>query len=158
MKKPSTHWFRFAPIPLGLASFLAWAPPAAAIDTTNYVPFAAEVICKNVSNFACGGFLALPNNRETVLEYVSVTCTNFTPGARLYSLAIGVTTNGVQTAHFIELPLAASIGFAAGSTVGGQVVRLYPDPGSEVSVSADVLASPVSCTFFLSGQQSPAPT
>jgi len=158
MKKSSMHWFRFASIPLAAASFLAWAPPAAAIDTTDYVAFAAEVICKNVSNFACGGSLALPNNRHTVLEYVSVTCTNLTPGARLYSLAIGVTTNGVSTAHFIELPLAASIGLAAGSTVGGQVVRLYADPGSEISVSADVLASPVSCTFFLSGQQSPAPT
>ena len=114
MKKSSMHWFRFAPIPLAAASFLAWAPPAAAIDTTNYEPFATEVICKNVSNFACGGSLALPNNRHTVLEYVSVTCTNLTPGARLYSLAIGVTTNGVSTAHFIELPLAASIGWPPG--------------------------------------------
>ena len=84
----------------------------------------------------------------------SVTCTDLTVGARLYSLSIGVTTNGVTTAHFIELPLAASIGLAAGSTVAGQVVRLYADPGSQITVSADVLASPVSCTFFVSGQQS----
>ena len=152
------HWFRFAPISLALASFLAWAPPAAAIDTTTYVPFAAEVVCTNVSNFACSGSLVLPNNRETVLEYLSVTCTNLKPGARLYSLSMGVTTNGVTTAHFIELPLAASIGLAAGSTVGGQVVRLYPDPGSQITVSADVLSSPIACTFFVSGQQSPAPT
>ena len=150
------HWFRFAPIPLALASFLACAPPAAAIDTTDYVPFAAEVICKNVSNFACGGSLVLAANRKTVLEYVSVTCTNITPGARLYSLSFGVTTNGLQAAHFVQLPVAASIGVAAGSTVTGQVVRLYPDPNSQITVSADVLASPVSCTFFFSGQQSPA--
>jgi len=151
------HWCRFAPIPLALASFLAWAPPAAAIDTTSYVPFAAEVICKNVSNFACTGSLTLPNNRQTVLEYVSATCTNLGPGARLFSLAIGVVTGGVASAHFIELPLAASIGLAAGSTVSGQVVRLYADPGSQITVSADVLASPISCTFFVSGQQSFAP-
>ena len=149
------HWFRFAPISVALASFLAWAPPAAAIDTSPYVPFAAGIVCKNVSNFACAGSLALPSNRETVLEYLSATCTNLTPGARLYSLSIGLTTNGVTTAHFIELPLAASIGLAAGSTVAGQVVRLYADPGSQITVSADVLASPVSCTFFVSGQQSP---
>lgn len=152
------HWFRFAPISLALASFLAGAPPAAALDTTDYVPFAAGVICKNVSNFACGGSLVLPNNRETVLEYVSVTCTNLNPGARLYSLSLGVTTNGVTTAHFVELPLAASIGHAAGSTVAGQVVRLYADAGSQITVSADVLSSPISCTFYVSGQQSPAPT
>jgi len=29
---------------------------------------------------------------------------------------------------------------------------------SQLTVSVDVLASPVSCTFFVSGQQSPAPT
>ena len=150
--------FRVASIALGLALFFGWVPPAAAIETANYVPFAAGVVCKNVSNFACAGSLVLPNNRETVLEYLSATCTNLTPGARLYSLSIGVTTNGVTTAHFIELPLAASIGLAAGSTVAGQVVRLYADPGSQITVSADVLASPVSCTFFISGQQSPAVT
>jgi len=152
------RWFRLAPIPLAFASFLAWAPPAAAVDTTTYVPFAAGIVCKNVSNFACGGSLLLPANRRTVLEYLSVTCTNLTTGARLYSLSIGVTTNGVTTAHFIELPLAASIGLAAGSTVAGQVVRLYADPNSQITVSADVLASPVSCTFFVSGQQSPPVT
>ena len=152
------RWFRFAPMPLAAAWLLAWAPPAAAVDTGNYVPFAAGIVCHNVSNFACAGSLALPNNRETVLEYLSVTCTNFTPGARLYSLSIGVTTNGVTTAHFIELPLAASIGLAAGSTVAGQVVRLYADPGSQITVSADVLQSPISCTFFISGQQSPGVT
>jgi len=150
------HWFRFAPVPLALASFLACAPPAAALDTTNYVPFAAEIICKNVSSFACTGSLALPGNRETVLEYVSVTCTNLTLGARLFSLAIGVVTGGVQTAHFVQLPVAASIGAAPASTVTGQVVRLYADPGSVITVSADVLASAVSCTFFVSGQQSPS--
>src|SRR5215470_15383279 len=85
----ASHWLlRFAPIPLALGSFLACAPQAAAVDTTPYVPFAAEVICKNVSNFACTGSLLLPNNRNTVLEYVSVTCTNLTPGSRLFSLAI----------------------------------------------------------------------
>jgi hypothetical protein len=150
--------FRVASIALGLALFLGWVPPAAAIDTSLYVPFAEGVVCKTVSNFACAGSLVLPNNRETVLEYLSATCTNLTPGARLYSLSIGVTTNGVTTAHFIELPLAASIGLAAGSTVAGQVVRLYADPGSQITVSADVLASPVSCTFFVSGQQSPGVT
>ena len=150
--------FRSLALPLALASLLSLPPPAAAVDTTNYVPFAAGVICKNVSNFACGGSLALPNNRATVLEYVSVTCTNLTPGARLYSLSFGVTTGGVTTAHFVELPIAASVGLAPGSTVAGQVVRLYADPGSQITVSADVLSSPISCTWFFSGQQSPAPT
>ena len=36
-------------VALALASFLAWAPPAAAIDTTNYVPFAAKAICTNAT-------------------------------------------------------------------------------------------------------------
>jgi hypothetical protein len=146
--------FRLLSIVLALASFLTWAPPAAAIDTTSWVPFAEGIVCLNVSNFACAGSLTLPGNKKTVLEYLSVTCTDLTPGSRLYSLSIGVTTNGVTTAHFVELPLAASIGLAAGSTVAGQVVRLYADQASKITVSADVLASPISCTFFVSGQQS----
>src|SRR5215469_3000993 len=87
-------------VALGLASFLAWAPPAAAIDTTSYVPFAARAVCTNVPLSACAGSLALPN-RQTVLEYVSVTCSNLgPPGARLFGLAFGLTTEGVQNVHY----------------------------------------------------------
>ena len=147
-------------VALALASFLAWAPPAAAIDTTSYVPFAAKAICTNVPGSSCAGSLALPTDRQTVLEYVSVTCNNLGLGARLFSLAFGVTTEGVQTVHYVQLPVAASIGAAPPpGAVTGQVVRLYADPNSEITVTANAFAapaSPISCTFFFSGQQSPA--
>jgi hypothetical protein len=152
-KMPST----IGAVALALASFLAWAPPAAAIDTTSYVPFAAKAVCANVPGSSCAGSLALPD-RQTVLEYVSVGCSNLGLGARLFSLAFGVTTEGVQTVHYIQLPVAASIGAAPSvGTVTGQVVRLYADPNSEITVTANAFAapaSPISCTFFFSGQQS----
>jgi len=147
-------------VALPLASFLAWAPPAAAIDTTSYVPFAAKAICTNVPGSSCAGSLALPTDRQTVLEYVSVSCNNLGLGARLFSLAFGVTSEGVQTVHYVQLPVAASIGAAPPpGAVTGQVVRLYADPNSEITVTANAFAapaSPISCTFFFSGQQSPA--
>jgi hypothetical protein len=47
-EETSMHWFRFAPISLALASFLAGAPPAAALDTMDYVPFCANHLQERV--------------------------------------------------------------------------------------------------------------
>lgn len=172
-KMPSTIWavaaeeaslrsFRFALIPLALASSLAWAPPAAAIDTTSYVPFAAMTFCTNEPNSVCAGTLALPANRVTVLEYVSVTCDKLGTGSRLSGLSFGLITEGVQTYHYLQLPVAASIGDAPVEGAGtGQVVRLYADPNTNITVWGAAYpgvgtASLIRCTFSFSGQQSPA--
>lgn len=161
-EEASIHSFRFALIPLALASFLAWAPPAAAIDTTNYVPFAAMTFCTNVPGSSCAGTLALPANRVTVLEYVSVICDKLGTGSRLAGLSFGLITEGVQTYHYLQLPVAASIGDAPVEGAGtGQVVRLYADPNTNITVSGaaypgEGTASLIRCTFSFSGQQSPA--
>ena len=154
--------FRFALIPLALASFLAWVTPAAAIDTTNYVPFASMTFCTNLPGSVCAGTLALPANRVTVLEYVSVTCDRLGTGSRLSGLSFGLITEGVQAYHFLQLPVAASIGDApVGGAVTGQVVRLYADPNTNITVwggayPGEGTQSLIRCTFSFSGQQSPA--
>jgi len=156
-KMPST----IGAFALALASFLAWAPPAAAIDTTDYVPFVARAFCTNTPGSSCAGTLTLPTNKVTVLEYVSVACDKLAPGDRLAGLSFGLTTQGLQGYHFLQLPVAASIGDAPVQGAGtGQVVRLYADPNTQITVSAAAYpgqgtASLVRCTFSFSGQQSP---
>jgi hypothetical protein len=155
LRRPSMQSFRFAPIPLSLASFLGWAQPASAIDLTGYLPFQAQVTC-SPDGYSCNGSLALPSGRETVLEYVSVSC-NTLPDP--VELTLTTTVGGQSIAHYVNIPAAAKNG-GFRWRAGGQVVRIYADPGSTIAVGAGFPQNQPTnkCVFELSGEQSPAIT
>jgi len=149
------NYFRVASIALGLTSFLGWVPPAAAIDLTSYVPFQAVVTCAGAPN--CANSLSLPD-KITVLEYISFECVGIPLGGKLDAVQVQTTVNGTQIFHFLDLPVAATLGDAPhGFASGGQVVRIYADPNSPINVEAFVAgAAPgFSCGFSFSGEQSP---
>jgi len=148
--------FRLASSASAFAAFIGWVSPAAAIDLTSYIPFQAELTCTGTP---CENILSLPVNRQTVLEYVSFGCNNIALGAKVSSVFVTTTVNGVQVQHNLELPVAASLGDApSGVAAAGQVVRIYADPNSKISVEAYVAgaSSALGCGFGFSGEQSPA--
>ena len=144
--------FRFASIALGLAPFLGWVPPAAAIDLTQYAPFQAVVTCNGAPN--CATTLLL-TNEITVLEYISFECVGIPFGGKLTAVQVQTAVNGAQVFHFLELPVAATLGDSPnGFAAGGQVVRIYADPNSKINVEAFVtgIAPAFSCGFTFSGE------
>jgi hypothetical protein len=147
--------FRLLSIVLALASFLAWALPAAAINLDTFTPFQAVVTCNGAPN--CSTSLPLPD-KITVLEYISFGCVNIPFGQKLETVQVETTINGVQAFHFLELPVAATLGDPAhGNAAGGQVVRIYAGPNSTINVEAFVTGSAPAfgCGFTFSGEQSP---
>jgi len=147
--------YRIASIALGLAPFLGWVPPAAAIDLTSYVPFQAVVTCSGAPN--CATSLSLPVNKITVLEYISFECVGIPFGGKLTAVQLQTTVSGTQVFHFVELPVAGTVGDAPnGFAANGQVVRIYADPNSKINVEAFINASSLafSCGFTFSGEQS----
>jgi hypothetical protein len=143
-----------APIPLALVASLAWVAPAAAVDLTTYVPFQRELNCTGPG--VCDASLILPANRSVVLEYVSVICTA-QPGGSLESWSVTTIADLGPVTHYLDLPFAAS--FNVPVVAGGQVVRLYANPGTEIFVQAVPLHGQVrSCQFNLSGEQTPGIT
>ena len=146
-----------ASIVLALASFFGSAMPAAAIDLTSYVPFQAVVTCNGAPN--CATSLSLPVNRITVLEYVSYECVGIGFGGKITAVQLATTVEGTQTFHFLDIPVAATLGDAPnGFASAGQVVRIYADPNSKINVEAFVTGSApaFSCGFTFSGEQSAA--
>jgi len=146
--------FRLASSALALASCFAWVPPAAAINLDNYVPFQAAVTCNGAPG--CFTSLSLPVNKTTVLEYISFGCVGMPFGGKLETVQVETTVSGVQFFHFLELPVAATLGDAPnGNAAGGQVVRIYADPNTKISVEAFVTgnAPAFGCGFTFSGEQ-----
>jgi hypothetical protein len=91
-----------------------------------------------------------------VLEYISFSCFSIPPGGRLFGADLETLVGGVPSAADLALPVAASLGLTNGETSGGQVVRIYADPNSSITITADIAGSSPSfgCTFHLSGEQS----
>jgi hypothetical protein len=94
-----------------------------------------------------------------VLEYVSTSCFGIPPGERIWLLVVTTKVGGSVFGNWLDVPVAASIGFSPPAT-SGQVVRIYADAGSTITVAAEVsgLAHGFSCSFNLMGQQSPGVT
>jgi hypothetical protein len=155
------RFFRFTAIFLVLASPLGSLQPAAAVDLTDFTPFAANVACKhdfqNSLATTCSGSAALPN-RQIVLEYISFSCFGIPQNGRLVQADVNTRVGGLESFANLHLPVAASLGQAGnGETAGGQVVRVYADPNSTIGVFASIAGSSpdFTCTFHLYGEQSP---
>jgi hypothetical protein len=98
-------------------------------------------------NQATPNFMVPPAQR-LVIEYVSGRCSL----AQLLApeVAIFIATNGVTVDHTIAMPT----GFMPPAQVVvsvGQVVKLYADPGTQVTL-ATFPTNPVLCSFAFSGQ------
>jgi hypothetical protein len=92
-----------------------------------------------------GTFYTVPAGKRLVIEYASMDIGCILPGQAV-TLAITTTTNGVDATHFAMAPAAAGPGVtaiacnlpsASSITAVGQVVRLYADAGTFVSVAAN---------------------
>lgn len=146
--------FRLAPIPL--IAFLTWAAPSDALDLATFTPFTAAINCSaQGGGDSCDGSIKLPSNRTIVLEYVSVACAFATDE---FLVRVALYTTGPATFNW-NLNVPPPVEFAHQKiTDGGQVVSLYPAPGSELHffalVAPDVSTVAPGCTVVVSGQQS----
>jgi hypothetical protein len=148
------HWFRFAPMPLALASFLGWAQPAAAINLDNYIPFNQTAGCIANGSLLCVGKFNFVN--PTVIEYVSFECES--PfGAALN--AISVNYSGLEATpatDYLDIPAIPRFLGNVLYWTGGQTVRLY-NLGLTLTVQANfsTASSTLLCNFHVVGESAP---
>lgn len=101
---------------------------------------------------------SVPNNSRLVIEFVSGTCppagTSLPTGLNVTGALLQTVAGGTAATHLFAVSPGLSIGGLNGVAVSQQT-RIYADPGTTVTLSADVgglgVSGSMTCTLAISG-------
>lgn len=113
-------------------------------------PFQATIYCDSISDTQCMGILTLPENQRLVIEYIS-TIQNLPIGFESRYSSIQTIVDGQYADHVLKGGDPNPYGTVSSS----QMVRIYADPGTKVTVRSSGKGNSAIVTygvFRISGQ------